>query len=116
MPEIQTAVFFFGHIIGVCALYQYHVIMSEWYAKNISKKVKTGIKTKGMKRRDRKAKSQKPNGMGAADERLQGTGRGSCESGIDIRLSEEVRAENCSDVSHIFQSCGRIVHKYYGII
>ena len=25
-----------------------------------------------------------PNGMGAADERLQGTGRGSCESGIDL--------------------------------
>jgi len=24
------------------------------------------------------------NGMGAADERLQGTGRGSCESGIDL--------------------------------
>ena len=28
---------------------------------------------------DRATKSQKPNGMGAADERLQGTGRGSCE-------------------------------------
>ena len=26
----------------------------------------------------------KPNGMGAADERLQGTGRGDCESGIDL--------------------------------
>ena len=38
-------------------------------------------------------KDQKPNGMGAADERLQGTGRGDCESGIDLRLSEEVRAE-----------------------
>ncbi len=25
-----------------------------------------------------------PNGMGAADERLQGTGRGDCESGIDL--------------------------------
>ena len=36
------------------------------------------------KRRDRKAESRKPNGMGAADERLQGTGRGSCESGIDL--------------------------------
>ena len=33
-----------------------------------------------------------------------------------IRLSEEVRAENCSDFSHIVQSCGRIVHKFYGII
>ena len=54
--------------------------------------------------------------MGAADERLQGTGRGSRESGIDIRLSEEVRAENCSDFSHIVQSCGRLVHKFYGII
>ena len=31
------------------------------------------------KRRDRATKSQKPNGMGAADERLQGTGRGDCE-------------------------------------
>ena len=50
--------------------------------------------------------------MGAADERLQGTGRGSCESGIDLRLSEEVRAENCSDCSHIVQSCGRIVHNF----
>ena len=30
-------------------------------------------------RRDRKAESRKPNGMGAADERLQGTGRGDCE-------------------------------------
>ena len=56
-------------------------------------------------RRDRKAESRKPNGMGAADERLQGTGRGDCESGIDLRLSEEVRAENCSDFSHIVQSC-----------
>ena len=36
------------------------------------------------KRRDRTAESRKPNGMGAADERLQGTGRGSCESGIDL--------------------------------
>ena len=36
------------------------------------------------KRRDRKAESQKPNGMGAADERLQGTGRGSRESRIDL--------------------------------
>ena len=36
--------------------------------------------------------------------------------GIDLRLSEEVRAENCSDFSHIVQSCGRIVHKFYGII
>ena len=54
--------------------------------------------------------------MGAADERLQGTGRGDCENRIDIRLSEEVRAENCSDFSYIFQSCGRIVHKFYGII
>ena len=35
-------------------------------------------------RRDRKAESRKPNGMGAADERLQGTGRGDCESGIDL--------------------------------
>ena len=25
-----------------------------------------------------------PSGMGAADERLQGTGRGDCESGIDL--------------------------------
>ncbi|MSC63399.1 hypothetical protein GKD95_08675 [Faecalibacterium prausnitzii] len=31
-------------------------------------------------------------------------------------MSEEVRAENCSDFSHIVQSCGRIVHKFYGII
>ena len=57
-----------------------------------------------------------PNGMGTADERLQGTGRGNCENRIDLRLSEEVRAENCSDFSHIFQSCGRIVYKFYGII
>ena len=32
------------------------------------------------------------------------------QSRIDLRLSEEVRAENCSDFSHIFQSCGRIGH------
>ena len=31
------------------------------------------------KRRDRATESRKPNGMGAADERLQGTGRGDCE-------------------------------------
>ena len=31
-------------------------------------------------------------------------------------MSEEVRAENCSDFSYIFQSCGRIVHKFYGTI
>ena len=68
------------------------------------------------KRRDRATESRKPNGMGAADERLQGTGRGSCESGIDLRLSEKVRAENCSDFSSVVQSCGRIVHKFYGII
>ena len=36
------------------------------------------------KRRDRKAESRKPNGMGTADERLQGTGGESCESGIDL--------------------------------
>ena len=69
-----------------------------------------------MKRRDRTAESRKSDGVGAADERLQGTGRGDCESGIDLRLSEEVRAENCSDFSHIVQSCGRNVHKFYGII
>ena len=38
------------------------------------------------------------------------------QSRIDLRLSEKVRAENCSDFSHIVQSCGRIVHKFYGII
>ena len=38
------------------------------------------------------------------------------QSRIDLRLSEEVRAENCSDFSHIFQSCDRIVHEFYGII
>ena len=31
-------------------------------------------------------------------------------------MSEEVRAENCSDFSHVVQSCGRIVHEFYGII
>ena len=35
-------------------------------------------------RRDRTAESRKPNGMGAANERLQGADRGSCESGIDL--------------------------------
>ena len=38
------------------------------------------------------------------------------QSRIDLRLSEKVRAENCSDFSHIVQSCGRIVHKFYGTI
>ena len=32
------------------------------------------------------------------------------------KLREEVRAENCSDFSHIVQSSGRIVHRFYGII
>ena len=32
------------------------------------------------------------------------------QSRIDLRLSEKARAENCSDFSHIVQSCGRIVH------
>ena len=36
------------------------------------------------KRRDRATESRKPNGMGAADERLQGAGRGDCESVIDL--------------------------------
>lgn len=45
------------------------------------------------KRCDRTAESRKPNGMGTVDERLQGTGRRNCENGIDLRLSEEVRAE-----------------------
>ena len=31
-------------------------------------------------------------------------------------LGAAVRAENCSGFSHIFQSYGRIVHKFYGII
>ena len=35
-------------------------------------------------RRDRATESRKPNGMGAADERLQGAGRGSCESRVDL--------------------------------
>ena len=38
------------------------------------------------------------------------------QSRIDLRLGEEVQAENCSDFSHIVQSCGRIVHRFYGII
>ena len=38
------------------------------------------------------------------------------QSRIDLRLSEKVRAENCSDFSHIFQNDGRIVHKFYGTI
>ena len=32
------------------------------------------------------------------------------------QLREEVRAENCSGFSHIVQSSGRIVHRFYGII
>ena len=31
-------------------------------------------------------------------------------------MSEEVRAENCSDFSHVVQSYGRIVHEFYGTI
>ena len=38
------------------------------------------------------------------------------QSRIDLRLSEKVRAENCSDFSHIFQNDGRIVHKFYSTI
>ena len=38
------------------------------------------------------------------------------QSRIDLRLGEEVRAENCSDFSHVVQSCGRIVHEFYGTI
>ena len=32
------------------------------------------------------------------------------------QLLKDVRAENCSDFSHIVQSSGRIVHRFYGII
>ena len=32
------------------------------------------------------------------------------------QLCEEVRVENCSGFSHKFQSSGRIVHRFYGII
>ena len=32
------------------------------------------------------------------------------------QLREEVRAENCLEFSHIVQSSGRIVHKFYVII
>ena len=32
------------------------------------------------------------------------------------QLREEDWAENCSDFSHIVQSSGRIVHKFYVII
>ena len=35
---------------------------------------------------------------------------------VKAELSEKVRTENCSDFSPIFQSCGRIAHKFYGII
>ena len=38
------------------------------------------------------------------------------QSRIDLRLSEKVRAENCSDFSHIFPNDGRIVRKFYGTI
>ena len=38
------------------------------------------------------------------------------QSRIDLRLGEEVRAENCSDFSHIFPNDGRIVRKFYGTI
>ena len=38
------------------------------------------------------------------------------QSRIDLRLGEKVRAENCSDFSHVVQSCGRIVHEFYGTI
>ena len=38
------------------------------------------------------------------------------QSRIDLRLSKKVRAENCSDFSHIFPNDGRIVHKFYGTI
>ena len=31
-------------------------------------------------------------------------------------FSEKVRAENCPDFSHTVQSCGRTVHRFYGII
>ena len=31
-------------------------------------------------------------------------------------MSEKVRAENCSDFSHIFKNDGRIVHKFYSTI
>ena len=30
--------------------------------------------------------------------------------------AEEVRTENCSDFSYIFQNDGRIFHEFYGII
>ena len=36
--------------------------------------------------------------------------------GLLLSLIHIFRAENCSDFSHIFQSCDRIVHEFYGII
>ncbi len=41
------------------------------------------------------------------------------QNGVTEQLKAENQmewAENCSDFSYIFQSCGRIVHKFYGII
>lgn len=42
------------------------------------------MRTGRAKRRERTTGIREPNGMGAADERLQDTGRGDYESGIDL--------------------------------
>ena len=57
----------------------------EYTSETLKKQKRESVRQKLEKvKEDRKAESQKPNGMGAADERLQGTGRGDCESGIDL--------------------------------
>ena len=35
---------------------------------------------------------------------------------MSIGTAIRIRAENCSDFSHIFHNDGRTVHKFYGII
>ena len=61
-------------IAGSCAM---HIAV-------LTKEYQQTADTGRAKRRDRKAESRKSDGVGAADERLQGIGRGDCESGIDL--------------------------------
>ena len=78
-------------------------IMSEWYAKDISKKVKTGIKTKGM--------SGKPIATEAPYGYMKDRGRGTCKNKA---LNEDNRYKwNKATLPHILtrqEYCGDVVN------
>ena len=85
-----------------------HYLESEEAARNRIDVIMSGLmKQYGI---TEELKAEKSDGVGAADERLQGTGRGSHKSGIDLQLRGEVRQKTVG-LSLISQSCSRIVHQ-----